>query len=250
MSVLVDSHVHFYPHYDGAATLAAFAKRIGESGADCGAMMLVEREGMDQFGRWASDEPPAGWIATPADATSIVLRRDGQPPIVAVAGRQIACAERVEVLALATRATFRDGTPAREAVAAALAAGATPVLAWGVGKWLFNRAKIVSALFDAFAPADLLVADPSLRPVFWPTPRLMAKAAAQGRRVLAGSDPLPPVREQARLGQYADLAETATLDFAAPLTPQIIALLKGAPLRRFGRRAGLAEFLRRMSGAG
>ena len=65
MSVLVDSHVHVYPHYDGAATLAAFAKRIGESGADCGAMMLVEREGMDQFGRWASDEPPAGWIATP-----------------------------------------------------------------------------------------------------------------------------------------------------------------------------------------
>ena len=250
MSVLVDSHVHIYPHYDAAMALSAFAARVRDADAACGVMMLAEREGVDQFARWAEGAAPPGYAVAPSDATALVLRKPGQPDIVIVAGRQIACAERVEILALATRATFRDGTPAHQAVAESLAAGALPALAWGVGKWLFNRAKIVSALFDAFAPADLLVADPSLRPVFWPTPRLMAKAAAQGRRVLAGSDPLPPVREQARLGQYADLAETATLDFAAPLTPQIIALLKGAPLRRFGRRAGLAEFLRRMSGAG
>jgi len=121
------------------------------------------------------------------------------------------------------------------------------VLAWGVGKWFFKRARVVAALLDAYTNDDLAIADPSLRPIFWPTPRPMAKAAAKGRRVLAGSDPLPPKGEAARIGQYADLA-TASLDFAAPLTPQIVDVLKAAPLRPVGRRAGLLEFLRRMSG--
>ena len=248
MSILIDSHVHFYPRYDAPAALGAFAARVRAAGADCGVMMLAEREGADQFARWADGAPPAGWSAVVADATAIVLRQPGQPGIVAVSGRQIACAERVEILALATRAAFRDGIPAREAVAESLAAGALPVLAWGVGKWLFSRARSVSDLLDAFPGAALPIADPSLRPVFWPTPRLMARAVAEGRRVLAGSDPLPPAGEATRIGQYADLAETAALDFAAPPTPQIVALLRAAPLRHVGRRAGALEFLRRMSG--
>ena len=212
-------------------------------------MMLAEREGVDQFARWAEGGAPAGHAVVPSDATALVLRKPGQPDLVVVSGRQIACAERVEILALATRATFRDGTPAHRAVAECLAAGALPALAWGVGKWFFKRAAVVAALLDAFPAADLAIADPSLRPVFWPAPRPMATAAANGRRVLAGSDPLPAKGEAARIGQYADLAATASLDLAAPLTPQIAALLKAAPLRRAGRRAGLLEFLRRMWGS-
>lgn len=248
MSVLVDSHVHIYPHYDAAMALSAFAARVRDADAACGVMMLAEREGVDQFARWAEGAAPPGYAVAPSDATALVLRKPGQPDIVIVAGRQIACAERVEILALATRATFCDGTPAHQAVAESLAAGALPALAWGVGKWLFKRAAVVAGLLNAFPCADLAIADPSLRPVFWPTPRPMAKAAASGRRVLAGSDPLPPKGEAARIGQYADLAATASLDFAAPLTPQIAALLRGAPLRPVGRRAGPLEFLRRMSG--
>lgn len=248
MSVLVDSHVHIYPHYDAAMALGAFAARIRDVGADCGVMMLAEREGVDQFARWSEGSVPPGYAVATSDATALVLRKPDQPDTVVVSGRQIACAERVEILALATRATFQDGTPAHQAVAESLAAGALPALAWGVGKWLFKRAAVVAALLDAFPGADLALADPSLRPVFWPTPRPMAEAAASGRRVLSGSDPLPPKGEAMRIGQYADLAETASLDLAAPLTPQIANLLKDAPLRPVGRRAGLLEFLRRVSG--
>ena len=247
MSVLVDSHVHIYPHYDAALALGAFGARVRDAGAACGVMMLAEREGVDQFARWSGGSPPPGCTVAPSDATAFVLRKPGQPDIVVVSGRQIACAERVEILALATRAAFRDGTPAHQAVGDSLAAGALPALAWGVGKWLFKRAGVVASLLDAFPGADLAIADPSLRPVFWPVPRPMAEAAANGRRVLAGSDPLPPACEAARIGQYADLAETASLDLVAPLTPQIVALLKDAPLSPVGRRAGLLEFLRRMS---
>ena len=58
MSVLVDSHVHIYPHYDAAMALGAFAARVRDADAACGVMMLAEREGVDQFARWAEGAAP------------------------------------------------------------------------------------------------------------------------------------------------------------------------------------------------
>ncbi len=249
MSILIDSHVHIYPHYDTEVLLDAFQKRIIIAGASTGIMMLAEREGTDAFAAWASgDRLPEGYSVVKSDDTSIILRKANQPDIIVVAGRQIACAERIEILALATRATFHDGTPAKVAIAEALASGAIPVLAWGVGKWLLKRAKVVAALLESFDDKQLLIGDPSLRPVFWPTPRLMAVAAKKGHRVIAGSDPLPPKSEETRVGQYADFAQDAFLDLSSPLTSQIVSILTTHPLSRAGHRAGLIEFLRRMSG--
>lgn len=249
MPILIDSHVHIYPHYDTGVLLDAFQNRICSSRASAGVMMLAEREGTDAFASWASgDALPDGYTTTQSDETSFILRKANQPDIVVVAGRQIACAERIEILALATRATFHDGTPAKVTIAEVIDAGAVPVLAWGVGKWFFKRAKIVASLLESFEGKQLLIGDPSLRPVFWPTPRLMAAAAAKGRRVIAGSDPLPPKNEETRVGQYADLAPNAFLDLSAPLTPQIVSILNTHTLIRTGRRAGLVEFFRRMVG--
>lgn len=249
MSLLIDSHVHIYPHYDARILLDAFQKRISTTGALAGVMMLAEREGTDAFAAWASGERlPEGYSVTQSDETSIILRKANQPDIIVVAGRQIACAERVEILALATRATFHDGTPAKVAVEEALTAGALPVLAWGVGKWLFKRAKLVAALLESFDGKQLLIGDPSLRPIFWPTPRLMAAAMAKGHRVIVGSDPLPPKKEETRVGQYADLARDVDRNFSAPLTPQIVSILTSHPLSRVGHRAGIIEFFRRMIG--
>jgi len=246
MSILLDSHVHIYPQYDPDALLTAFRTRVVRAGASCGVIMLAEREGTDVFAGWAKGEKiPADTAVSPSDPSSIVLHKPGQPDAVVVSGRQIACAERVEILALATRATFHDGMNAEDSVAAALSAGALPVLAWGVGKWLFKRAKVVEALLAKFTADQLLVGDSSLRPVFWPTPAPMSRAESLGYRVPAGSDPLPPKHEETRAGQYADLAD-ADLDFTSPLTPQIVSLIKSGKLHHVGRRAGLFEFLRRM----
>ena len=249
MPILIDSHVHIYPHYDISTLLDAFHNRIHESGASIGVMMLAEREGTDVFSSWANNEKlPANYTLVKSDDTSLILGKAGQPNIVVVAGRQIACAERIEILALATRTRFHDGIPIQTAVTEAITAGAIPVLAWGVGKWLFKRADVVASLLKLFEPEKLLIGDPSLRPVFWPTPRLMAKAAADGHLVIAGSDPLPPKNEELRVGQYAELAADAFLDLSSPLTPQIVSILTAHPLTRFGHRAGLVEFIRRMAG--
>jgi len=249
MFLLIDSHVHIYPEYDINALLNAFCARIRAAEAPIGVLMLAEREGTDVFADWAAGRRlPDGYASTQSDETAIILRKDQTPDVIVIAGRQIACAERVEILALATRTTFRDGEPAHEVLKQARTAGALPVLAWGVGKWLFSRAKVIDALLDASRQQQLFIADPSLRPVFWPTPRLMRKAISHGHRILAGSDPLPPNSEATRVGQYADLAHTTALDFNAPLTSQIISILAGQPMQPIGQRASLAEFILRMVG--
>ena len=81
--------------------------------------------------------------------------------------------------------------------------------------------------------------------MFWPAPRAMAVAATLGRRVLHGSDPLPPAFEQTRAGQWGDLADEP-FDVTGPLLGPLLALLRDAPLVPAGRRAGLLQFLRRM----
>lgn len=248
MPILIDTHVHIYPSYDAGAMLTIFRKRIADAGASCGAMMLAERNGVDFFEKWSLGEGlPEDEKVRRSDDASIVLQKADAPDVIVVAGRQIACAERIEVLALATRAQFADGIPIRRAIAEAEAARAVPVLAWGVGKWMFKRAGIARSVIDGVQGDQLLLGDSSLRPVFWPEPAAMAYAKTFGIRTVAGSDPLPPKREETRVGQYAELAESPGIEFDLPLTEQISLILRSGFLKRTGRRAGLAEFITRMT---
>ncbi len=246
--IFLDTHVHLYPAHDFARTFDSFRRRTAAFGAGLGAMFLVEREGQDEFARLAGggDALPRGVaLARREDAALLLRHESGGPPVAVVAGRQIACAERVEILALGTRETFPDGLPAADAVERARRADALPVLAWGVGKWMFGRARVVDALLRRFPAEELSLGDTSLRPVFWPAPRPMAVAATLGRRVLHGSDPLPPAYEQTRAGQWGDLADEP-FDTTGPLLGPLLAILRDAPLATVGRRAGLFQFLRRM----
>ena len=248
MSLFLDSHVHVYPTYRVDRLFAAFRAAVRRHGAEEGAMLLVEREGTDVFAEWAEGRGlPDGVRVARREDTAIELSfPDGATPVAVLAGRQIACAERVEILALGTRATFRDGIPAAEAVGAALEADALPVLAWGVGKWLFSRARVVDSLLRRWPAEELALGDTSLRPSFWPTPGPMAEGATLGRRVLRGSDPLPRAFEETRAGQYGDLAED-TLPADRPLLSKILSVLRDDDLRPAGRRAGPVQFLRRMA---
>ena len=246
MPLLIDSHVHFYPSYDAGALFRSFRAAVLRAGADAGAICLVEREGQSAFAAWSRGEglPDGAELQRREDAALLLSWREG-PPVAVLAGRQVACAERIEILALGTPAAFRDGIPAAEAVAAARDAGALPVLAWGVGKWLFSRAKVVRGLLDRFPADGLFLGDTSMRPVFWPTPAPMAGAPSSGRRVLHGSDPLPKPGEERRAGEWADLASGA-LPGDRPLAGALLQILREAPMRPAGRRAGLLEFVRRM----
>ncbi len=247
MSLFIDSHVHVYPSFDIDSLFAEFRRRTKKHGASAGAMMLAERHGADVFGDLkAGAITPAGSTLARAEDRALLFKfADGGPDVAVVAGRQIACAERIEVLSLGVREAVKDGTPLVETIDDSLARDALAVLAWGVGKWMFSRERTVRSLFRRFAPDQLLIGDSSLRPVFWMEPSAMAEARTLGRRVIHGSDPLPRAFEQTRAGCYGDLADS-DLDSSSPVLPQILAALRESGLTTVGRRAGPLQFVRRM----
>jgi hypothetical protein len=244
--VFFDAHVHLYPAYDRDAlldALAANAARLAPGAAV--ALALLRREGQgglaealaDGGGRWAR-------VRTPDEHCAIVS--DGRREIHVFAARQVAARERLEALGLFGDADIPDNLPLAESLARLRAAGLLPVLAWGLGKWLGARGRLVRATIAAHAPGDLLLGDSALRPRCWGTPRPMAAARRRGLRVLYGSDPLPRPGEERVVGCYATIV-AGDLDPAAPSASLRRLLLdESVALRPAGARHGLLATLRRM----
>ena len=242
-SMLLDAHVHVYPFYNAGALLDSAMDKLAAlaSPGDALGIVLVEREGQDVFGAWSRGENlPPRWSAAAIDPAALRLRRDNDGTLAVFAGRQIACAERLEILGIGTRAPIPDGVPCREAIDAILADGGLPALAWGVGKWLFGRARIVRDLLAAYPPETLPLCDTSLRPVFWPRPAAMRDPR---RPVLCGSDPLPRAGEETQAGRYAS-AVSADVAGSDP-TAQLLRALRLGGVRPVGHRSSPLEFLRR-----
>ncbi len=238
MPALIDTHVHIYPEYDPSLVFNAFRDNVIRSKSSCGVMMLTERSGTNMFETWTLGKNlPPGTDVVVSDETSILLKNKGAPDVVVVSGRQIECRERVEILALGTTHIFENGIPVSEAVREALCVNCLPVLAWGLGKWMFKRSRIVRKILDEFSPDQIVIGDTSLRPSFLPAPAIMKKAAAAKYKIVAGSDPLPGSDEAMRVGQYAEFWN-GKLDTQKPLTEQIMAVLASGNTVRFGKMAG------------
>ena len=240
--LILDAHVHVYPFYNQATLLNGAAERLGAmaSQGDTLGIVLVEREGVDVFGDWAAGRLPEGWSATPLDGRSIRLVSDEERKLYVFAGRQIACRERLEILGIGTRVAVKDGVRCEEAIEAVEGDGGLPVLSWGVGKWLFGRARTVRSLLRDHAPDALALCDTSLRPVFWPKPSVMRGGI---RPVLCGSDPLPRAGEESQAGRYAC---GVTMDFpSAEPAARLVSRIRVGGLVPRGRRSSAVEFLRR-----
>ena len=248
--IFFDAHVHIYPAYSLDALLSAFAghaERLAP-GAENLAMAVMLRE----------FQPTLASVLTPASETSrwrlepsaegTFAATDGTRRIFLLPARQVAAKERIEALGLFGESLVPDGLPLAETIAKLRSAGFQPVLAWGLGKWLFKRAPLVdAAISDAVrARKPLLIGDSALRPTFWPTPRPYRRAKAQGLRVIYGSDPLPRAGDEHCAGRYATLLD-APFDPHAPATSLLVALsAPSANPLAIGRRHGLAGTLRRM----
>lgn len=216
---LIDAHVHIYPHYDVPLFLNAAwdaMARIDGMRGSTKVLMLTETAEDDAFARLADGAlKPDGWTVQtyPDDPTALKLS-NGDKALLLIAGRQIVTAERLEVHALATRATFTDGQ-GTQAVLDVLRASQTPaVLPWGVGKWLGKRGKIVDDLTNGSGPGFLL-GDNGGRPIGWPAPKAFGTAKSGGIPVLPGSDPLPILRAERDVGTFGAWLEI-DLDPAKP----------------------------------
>lgn len=203
MRIEFDAHAHVYPAHDAAAAFEAAVARLESPWR---ALLLTEARGCSFFRDLAAGRRACpGWTVTAfaRDPAAVrVERAADRAGVVLVAGRQVVARERVEILAWGCDADLADGRPAADTVEAVLAVGGIPALAWAPGKWMFARAAVVSALLDRFPPRLLWLCDSSLRPPGWPEPDAMRRARAEGRPLLAGSDPLPFLGEERRQGQY------------------------------------------------
>jgi len=252
--VVADAHVHVHDCYDPARYFAAAYANLASAArgeAFRGALLLSEGAGEDFFGRAralaARGEALGGWrFEATAEAESLTASR-GDSRLHLIAGRQVACAEDLEVLALATPERIADGRPIRDVLRWARDAGALPVIPWGAGKWLFARGALLRTLLDESRGAELYLGDESGRPVFWPKPRHLAEAAALGVRNLPGTDPLPFPHETERAGSFGfrlRLPADARFDTAKPAASIRGAVRAGAAIEPFGRLEGPLRFLR------
>jgi len=211
-SIAVDAHVHIHPCFDLDGFLDRAAENLTgsgsttEHGGPCGMLLLTESSGQQVFRRLREGTEGAGggrWIFHPTgEPCSLSARDPAGREMVLVGGRQVATAERLEVLALGCDAGFEDGRDLRSTLRAVRGAGALPVVPWGFGKWWFGRGRIVAALIDDEEPADFFLGDNSGRPALGRRHPLFDRASRRGIRVLPGSDPLPFAGQERKVGRF------------------------------------------------
>ena len=251
---LIDAHVHIHDSVDVAEFLDraaeqrdAAARQLGLSAAVPGTLMLTESEGAAAYARLAAQagRRVGRWMVQGTDeAEALRLQTESAGPLVVVAGRQVVTAERLELLALGTLATFRDGQPVRSVIEQVHDASALAVLPWGFGKWVGRRGKMVQSLLHAPEASRLFLGDNGGRPEIGPEPALFGVARKRGTPILPGSDPLPLADQVRRVLGYGFVLDVdVTGDRPAAAIKRRLQTDRRQP-RVFGRRTAFADFVR------
>ena len=250
---IIDGHVHVYPCFEAGVLLGSAwwnTCAVGAGGDSPPVLLLTESQGHDCFAQWqrAASGPLSeapGWTVS-ATGEDVSLRVDGPDGarLLVVAGRQIACEERLEVLALGFGGAIEDGRPIRDVLAAVRAAGALAVIPWGAGKWLGRRGRLVKDLLDLLDPAGCFLGDNAGRPIGWPRPAVMRAAEQRGIRVLPGSDPLPFAGEERTVGRCG-FRLACDVDAERPMASLREALARGdVAVEPYGPRECPLRFIR------
>lgn len=249
----VDTHVHLHDCFDDGAFLDAAADNIivAKTKEDTigAALCFTETRGVRRFDALAKLPATArkgqyGWSFSPTDEDESLLATDERGRTIAIiAGRQIACREGIEVLAIGDDSDFADGEPVREVLNAVTDAGAIPVLPWGFLKWSGRRGQIVDELLRD-APSTMLLGDNGARLAGTAVPRQFAEARQKGIAVLPGTDPFPFTWDMARVGSYGLLCDER-LSKESPFADfKDIVLRSGFSAESYGRTLGLLPFVR------
>jgi hypothetical protein len=252
--IRADTHVHFYDCFDESAFLEAADSSLcvaqGENEEkSIGALFLTETQGANWFERLRSGNTQeffssTGWnIENTSESKSVILENVSGRRLIVIAGRQIVCCERIEVLALGIDEDIDDGQPIRDVIEKVDRAGALPVIPWGVGKWIGSRGLVIGELIRN-PPCWFALGDIGGRLSILPEPQLFDFGRKRGRAILPGTDILPMPWNENRVGSYC-LEFSAPLDFEAPCT-SLTDILKGSSGVGSvkGNLEGLASFIR------
>jgi hypothetical protein len=261
MRLMVDGHVHVYDSYDletffktASAYLDYFYDSLYANGSPyVKLLLLTESKTHDYFARWQEEGTfpnNSGFrFRETGEDTSLVLVKEDKPQCYLIRGRQIVTRENLEVLSVGSRQTITDGLPIETVIDTLIDNEEFAVLAWGFGKWLFKRGKVIARLLETYDSPYLLVGDNSGRPVFWPTPRQFKLAGEKNIPLISGSDPLPFPSETRKPGSFGFSVEG---EFNPEEPVQSLRDILAAPgidsrIDRFGYRDGVLSFFKRQS---
>ncbi len=260
VTAIVDAHVHLHACYQPDSffdhayfNLASAAGRAAPPAMRACYLLMTECESDDYFGQLhagaAAGSPGRGallrrWSTTPTDEPECVIAQEGNRRLYVVAGRQVACREGLEVLIIGTRQPFHDGEPIREVLAKAASLGVPHVIPWGLGKWFFQRGRLLSELLREFRKPSLFLGDEGGRPGFWPYPAHFREGAELGVRDLPGTDPLPFAHDVSKVGRVG-FRVPVDLDERRPAASLMGTLCEaGTVLDRFARLEPPIKFVR------
>ncbi len=233
--VLFDSHVHIYNCFDldiffakAFENFQAAASGLNEETENriC-FLLLTESKGYNYFARLQAlagdSETGTGkrsWqVFETKEQQSLLITHEDYSGIslFVVAGRQLVTAERLELLALCTESKIQDGLELDHAVEAVIECGGIAVCPWGAGKWLGSRGTVLEKRLHHPGSSPLFAGDSGGRPLFWPTPGPIKLAKNKKSPILSGTDPLPLIGEERRVGSFGgSIAGDNSLDIQAP----------------------------------
>lgn len=215
LNLTADGHVHVYPFMSIQNVLDSARRNFSkfcelEKQSDAvGLLFVADPEGLNGYDRFVSigenggPEAADDWTRLNNDSRSVTLRHSSGAVITAVKGQQLITSEGLEVLGMGYDATLKSGLTLSSTIAKIRHAGGWSLLAWGVGKWLGRRGRLVNDLIIAErGSTDIMLADNGGRPWFWVRVPQFEIAKAEGMRILAGTDPLPLRGEEYRIGSY------------------------------------------------
>lgn len=252
----VDGHVHIYPDVGLSAVFAALRRNgaLG-SGRDrqpvprTAVLILADPRGVGGFERLHRDAAAVstvGWAIDDESPRDVRFRHEDGGAVVFVRGRQLVTHEGLEVLAAGIDRDDIDGRSLAATLDAIRAAGGWSTIAWGVGKWLGRRGRLVAeAVRSEAGSGDVVLGDNGGRPWFWSRVPQFDVARECGMHVLPGSDPLPVPGDESRIGSYGfeiDVPPIGDGAWAEALRSAVIDARNG--VRPRGRRVGAMTFAR------
>jgi hypothetical protein len=255
--LMVDGHIHFYDCYNLETFFTNALKNLDRchqqldqgNGPFEKSLLLTEGKKNNFFARFKQEGTfpnSAGFRfqETKEDMSLILIGENGRLCFL-LKGRQIVTKENLEVLLIASGREIEDGLSIDTVIRQIMDNNDMAVLAWGFGKWFFNRGKIIREVIHKYVYPGLFVGDNSGRPVFWPTPPQFNQARLLNIPILNGSDPLPFPGEENKPGSYGfsltgafDTEEPAGSLWKLLLSPETV-------FEPFGRRDSAAAFLKR-----
>lgn len=259
--LMVDGHVHIYDCYNLEAFFQNAAANMdryydvlypgsGEDGYER-ILLLTEGKQNDFFSRFKKEggfPNDSGFRCLPTkEDFSLLLTREDKPLCYLMRGRQIVTRENLEVLLVASGQEIEDGLPITAVIDRILENNDMAVLAWGFGKWLFARGKVIAQVIRKYDSPGLFIGDNSGRPTFWPVPQQFKAAKARGIPIFNGSDPLPFTDEINKVGTYGFCVEGAFNEDEPAGSLWEILLSPETAIDLFGRRDTAVSFFKRQA---